>query len=165
MKYKRITLVYDEKESGSLSEPVFRVNCPLPNNAPAKVCLESCFLAAGVASSTNESYVKIAITNTTVENATVTAGGNWKNDNCLGRVGLSQGNLADNFYILNNQYNSCANMESTNLIEIPAQTFKLGQLALKITQGDSDTGIVTTGTAARNNYAITLGIYYDDSAY
>jgi hypothetical protein len=51
--------------------------------------------------------------------------------------------------------------EATNLLELPNQTFRLGQIALKITQGDSDTGIVSTGTAARDNYAITLGIYYD----
>lgn len=163
MKYKRITLTYAERESGTLSEPVFRINCPIPNGVPAHVALESCFLAAGHAGSTNESYVKIAIKNSTVSNAIVTADGNYIQDNCLGRVGFLYKDTGDNYYVLNTQYESMARLseEATNLLELPNQTFRLGQIALKITQGDSDTGIVSTGTAARDNYAITLGIYYD----
>ena len=167
MKYKRITLTYDERESGTFGEPVFRINCPIPNGVPAHVALESCFLAAGHASGTNEAYIKIGIKNSTVNNAIVTADGHYIQDNCLGRIAFDHKATSDNFYTMNTQYESMARLteEATNLLELPNQTFKLGQIALKITQGDSDTVIVTTGTAARDNYAITLGIYYDAEGY
>ena len=89
MKYQRLVLRYEDKESGSYSNPVFKTNLNVPYDAPVEVLLEAAYINADIQATKNEGYVRITLKNCAGMNSVVSKNGGFIYDGVIGRVGLS----------------------------------------------------------------------------